>query len=188
MGSENSAGKIDVAFLVKRAKKKDKDAFVKLYEMVYKDLYRTAYYTLGNREDAENVVSDTVLDAYTGIESLRDDSKFKPWIFGILSNHLKAQIRYYQKQRTYAAEEAIEEMPLADSVSETEMERLVDSAVIEQAFKVLNEEEKLIVTMTVFGGYDSKEIADKLELNRNTVRSKYKRALAKMKTNLTKGE
>ena len=45
----------------------------------------------------------------------------------------------------------------------------------------LSEEERLIVSLTVFGGYDSGEIAKMLNLNRNTVRSKHSRALAKLR-------
>ena len=43
----------------------------------------------------------------------------------------------------------------------------------------------MIVSLTVFGGYDSAEIGKMLNLNRNTVRSKHSRALAKMRTVLT---
>ena len=48
-------------------------------------------------------------------------------------------------------------------------------------YEPLTDEEKEIVTMTVFGEYDSGEIAQFMKLNRNTVRSKYSRALAKMR-------
>ena len=72
--------------LVSRAKQQDSHAFAELYEMVYQDLYRMALYTLGNPQDAENVVSDTVLDAYCNIGKLREAAAFKGWIFKILSN------------------------------------------------------------------------------------------------------
>ena len=39
------------------------EQFLELYETIYKDLYRLAYYYLGNAQDAEDVVSETVLKA-----------------------------------------------------------------------------------------------------------------------------
>ena len=39
------------------------EQFLELYKSVYKDLYRLAYYYLGNSQDAEDVVSETVLKA-----------------------------------------------------------------------------------------------------------------------------
>ena len=50
--------------IVKQAKASDAAAFAELYESVYKDLYRFAYYTLKHPQDAEDVVSETVIDAY----------------------------------------------------------------------------------------------------------------------------
>ena len=45
---------------------------------------------------------------------------------------------------------------------------------------MLNEEEQAIIGLSVFGGYNSKEIGQILGLKDNTVRSKKVRALEKM--------
>ena len=63
--------------LVSAAKKKDTNAFSKLYKLVYMDLYKFAFYTLKNKEDAEDIVSDTVLSAFHSINKLRKNSSFK---------------------------------------------------------------------------------------------------------------
>lgn len=52
--------------IAKKARAGDKDAFIQLYETIYKDLYRFAFYTLQNQQDAEDVISETVLDAFAG--------------------------------------------------------------------------------------------------------------------------
>ena len=59
-------------------------------------------------------------------------------------------------------------------------DEVLNSELIKKAFAAISYEERLIVTMVVYGGYDSKEIAKQLKINRNTVRSKYSRALGKM--------
>lgn len=51
---------------------------------------------------------------------------------------------------------------------------------VRKAFFLLEEEEQTIVGLSVFGGYNSKEIGDALKMNPNTVRSKRSRALQKM--------
>ena len=48
---------------VSRAKQGDAQSFAMLYDQVAKDLYRVALYTLGNPQDAEDVVSETFLEA-----------------------------------------------------------------------------------------------------------------------------
>ena len=49
------------------------ERFMVLYEMIYKDLYRLAYYYLGNSQDAEDVVGETVLKAYENFGKLRNE-------------------------------------------------------------------------------------------------------------------
>ena len=54
------------------------ERFIVLYESVYQDLYRFAYYYLGNPQDAEDVVSETVLKAYEKFSTLRNEASFFP--------------------------------------------------------------------------------------------------------------
>ena len=51
---------------------------------------------------------------------------------------------------------------------------------VQRAFLHLSEEEQTIIALSVFGGYNSKEIGEMLKLNANTVRSKRSRGLEKM--------
>ena len=57
---------------------------------------------------------------------------------------------------------------------------------VREAYLQLTEEERLIVGLSVFGGYNSKEIGEILALNPATVRSKRSRALEKMRKSLEK--
>ena len=70
---------------IKKAKSGDAEAFADLYRSIYADLYRFALYTLKNPTDAEDAVSETVMDAFTSIHKLRSVASFKTWIFQILS-------------------------------------------------------------------------------------------------------
>ena len=59
---------------------------------------------------------------------------------------------------------------------------------VRRAFAVLSEEEQMIVGLSVFGGYQSKEIGEMLKLKSGTVRSKRSRALSKMSVILAPAE
>ena len=72
-----------------------KDEFIELYTGIYKDLYRYALYILCNKEDAEDAVSEAVVDAYAEFDKLRDKAAFRSWIFKILSIKCKKKIRGY---------------------------------------------------------------------------------------------
>ena len=178
----NTQNNMQICRLVQLAKSKDTNAFAKLYEMVYIDMYKMALYTLGSRTDAEDIVSETVLDAYTSIHKLRNNEAFKGWIFRILSNKCKRKIKSYQAERTYKKDEFSEEA-LSDA-SLYDMDNILERHDILNAFNALSPEERLIVSMIIYSGYTSKETAHILNKNHNTVRSKYRRSLDKLRQKL----
>jgi len=165
--------------LIRAAKKGDQQAFGQLYEQIYQDLYRFAYYTLKDEHDAQDVVSEAVMDAWAGIRKLKEDDAFHAWMFKILSVKCKRKLKSYVERGQISSLDEAEDLPSDENGLSLELK---------QAFAQLSDEERMIVSMTVFGGYDSAEIAKILKLNRNTVRSKHSRALAKLKTFLGEQE
>ena len=152
---------------------KKPEVFAKLYENVYQDMYRFALYTLGNVQDAEDVVGEAVADAYGSISSLRCREAFRAWIFKILSNKCKRKLKEYVNKTI--------ELPQELEGHGTSMEENVQ---VRTAFGKLAQEERLLVAMQVWGGYNSREIGRLLRMNDNTVRSKISRALGKMRESL----
>lgn len=160
--------------LVNQAKSGDAHAFAKLYESVYKDLYRFALYTLHHAQDAEDAVSETVLDAFAQIRTLRDAEAFKSWIFRILTAKCARRIRQYMQAPG----------ELEETLRGSEPD-LIQQSDIRRALSLLPEEDRLIISMNIFAGYSSKEIGGQLNMNPATVRSRLSRALKKMETLLS---
>lgn len=160
---------------IKMAKSGDADAFAELYRGIYLDLYRFALYTLRSPADAEDAVSETVIDAFTSIQKLRSEESFKAWIFKILSAKCKRRMKYLQP----LSDEFPEKIPDEDS-----SENLAELIDVRNYFFQLKDEERLIISMHIFAGYTSQEIAKLLHLNPNTVRSKESRALKKLSKQL----
>lgn len=146
--------------------------FEESYRQVYKDLYRFALYTLGNPQDAEDVVSDAVVDAYQGYGRLRSQEAFRSWIFKILTVKCKRKLKEYVNKTV-----ELEESSTPQEDREWTVEESQD---VRDAFFSLSDEERLIISMSVFGGYNSREIGENLLLRDTTVRSKLSRALEKM--------
>ena len=161
--------------LVRQARRGSASAFASLYQEYYLDLYRFAFYTLKNRQDAEDVVSDTVADAWAQIAGLKKAESFKAWIFKILSNKCRRRLKEYLDK----TEEIPEDLSVPDR-------NHAEDADVRAAFARLSDEERMILSLNLFGGYTSKEIGRLLDLNDNTVRSRQKRALEKMADYLEK--
>ena len=161
------------------------DEFIKLYSEIYKDLYRIAYYYMGNKAEAEDAVGDAVLSAYENFNSLREREAFRGWITRILVNNCKKRMKsWYGKEEIPISEDAnMDGIGINDEALKHEPD-YTDRPAVQAAIKVLSEEERLIVALYVLGGYKGEEISQMLQLKHSTVRSKYHRALGKMKKQL----
>lgn len=57
--------------LVKRAKRKEPDAFTELMQLYMKDMYKVALAILINDEDAADAIQDTILVCWEKIDTLK---------------------------------------------------------------------------------------------------------------------
>ena len=172
---------LDFTASVRRAQAGDPKAFAELYSLVYKDLYRIALLNLNNQHDASDVVSDTVLEAYSSITKLRDEKAFKAWITKILTVKIKNKRREYSQINNFREE--LED--LDDEVKDNAAEIDIDGMNVMEGFKQLSAEERMVLSLSVVSGYKSEEIAKMFGTNANTVRSKVARAKAKLKQLIT---
>ena len=171
--------------LVRSARLGDKESFAQVYDQVAMDLYKVALYTLGNAHDAEDVVSETFIEAYRGLGALRDPQAFVPWIYRILSARCNRKIREYVRARNQTDIDQMLELPgEQNEFSETVLERTD----LLHALGQLAAEEKQIVILSVIEGYTAKEIAAIVGSPQGTVSSKLFRAFKKMRKHLEGGK
>lgn len=162
---------------VKAAKNGDSAAFASIYAAVYKELYHIALCNLRNEHDAADAVSDAVLDAFTSIGRLRDEEAFKAWIVRILMAKIKTRQRGYIEANNARDFEAVEQ--------ELTKEMQYDGLEIVEAMGILDETERLLLSLNAVAGYTSDEIAKLCKANPSTVRSKLFRAKIKLKERLS---
>ena len=169
--------------LIRRAKRGDVKAFSRLYAEIYKDLYRFALCTTRHTQDAEDAVGEAVAAAYENIGKLQKEESFRNWMFTILNNQCRKILR--NRNKTVSADMRDENGREAEERADREPDYAEQHDVC-AAFAALEEEERIIVSFSVFGGYRSEEIAAMLDKNAATVRSRKSRALGKMRRFLEK--
>ena len=146
----------------------DTDAFARLYSEIYKDLYRVALSNLRSSEDAQDAVSEAVLDAFDSVKKLKSKEAFMSWFFSILFVKIKRRQREYMN-----APECVDDK---DIRTETDFE----SIEIKTALGKLDEDDRFVITMSALGGYKSEEIAQMCGLQSGSVRSKLSRARVRL--------
>lgn len=66
--------------------KDDKEWFCDSIQTYQNSMYTLAIGILKNEDDAQDVIQDTILKAYSNLDSLRNRNKFKQWVMQILAN------------------------------------------------------------------------------------------------------
>ena len=163
---------------IEAARQGDKDSFAQVYEEIASDLYKVAFYTLGNAHDAEDAVSEAFIEAYKGITKLRDPASFKPWMMKILSIRCKRKIAEYVKGKNVFDIENFmstlsEDTDLSSDVSE--------QVTVVAALNRLSHQEREIIALSVLQGYTTREIAEIIGSPSGTISSKLHRSLAKLR-------
>lgn len=77
---------VDVTALVAAAKEGDRHAFEEVVRATSADTYALALRLTANEEDAKDVVQETYLRAYRGLDGFRGDASFTTWLYRITAN------------------------------------------------------------------------------------------------------
>ena len=86
--------------LVSRMQHGDMQAFDELYERYKDDAYRLACLITGSRTDGEDLAQEAFVTCAQSIKSLRDGSKFRPWLLKTLSRHGSTAAKPNGKRRS----------------------------------------------------------------------------------------
>jgi RNA polymerase sigma-70 factor (ECF subfamily) len=107
----------DLADLVAAAREGDRAAFEELVRATQADTYTLALRLTGNTEDARDVVQETYLRAFRGLERFRGDAQFTTWLYRITANCATNQLGKRSKHRHELLDE---ESPVADERREND--------------------------------------------------------------------
>ena len=152
-------------YLVVKAQKKNEAAFIALMEENKQGMYKVAKGFLRNEEDVADVMQETVLDCYEKIGTLKQSAYFKTWMIRILINECKDILR---KNRELCL---MDELPEAEG-RDMEQENLE----FMELLKSMDEKYRTLLILYYVEGFNTREIAELLELNEHTVKTRLVRA------------
>ena len=131
--------------------------------------YRLAYSYTKERASAEDVTSESIVKALSGIETLQKPEYLRSWFFRIVVNTAVTWLR--REKRTVSLPESAEWEPSAPAAED------VSALAIEEFIELLDPIYKTVIILRFFEDLSLQEIADVTETNINTVKTRLYRGL-----------
>lgn len=98
----------DEGDLIARAKAGDDTAFTELLSRYERKIYRLAKNITQNDEDAEDVMQEAFLKAYSHLDSFQGNSKFYTWIVRIAVNESLMKLRKRKSDKLVSLDEQVD--------------------------------------------------------------------------------
>ena len=155
-------------------RKQDTDAFMESIEENMQSMYKTAWAILRNEEDVADALQETIVKGFESLHTLRRPEFFKSWMMRILINNC-LQIRK-QRQRLLTFGDDLPEIPVEDSYD--------SDFGFKELLNMVGEEDRLLLTLYYADKFKVSEIAELLEMNVNTVKTRLSRAREKIRRGL----
>lgn len=165
----------------KKRNREMEDRFLQMLQSEKEGFYRIAYSYMKNQHDALDVIQASVEKAFGKLSQVRKLEYLKTWFTRILINTAKDDLR---KRKRMVLVEADSEMDRQQPVFDQRFEETLD---LEKAFAILNENERMILTLRYFEDKKFQEIESILEKPASTIKSTLYRALKKLRINLEEG-
>lgn len=186
------------ADLVKRCQLGERRAQYELYQQYVKAMYNVCLRIVNHEAEAEDVLQEAFVDAFSHISSFRGQSTFGAWLKQIVVNrainHLRGRrLEFVSLESNQFADDAsgttdrgtASQPDWADTEPYDEEGPLLEVERVRRAMQQLPEGYRVVLSLYLFEGYDHEEIGTVLGINEITSRTQYIRGKKRLLDLLT---
>ena len=180
--------------LIRRAAAKDESAFEQLMLLHQKPVYNICYRMAGNADDALDLLQETFLRAWRCLDQYQFASAFSTWLYRLCSNICIDFLRKRRRQQTVPltfedadGEEQTYAVPDAQPLPEEQVELKLTHETLAAAMAQLLPEHRAVLQLRVVNEMSYEQIADVLDIQIGTVKSRLSRARNQLKKILERG-
>lgn len=164
---------LNEALFIKRLQAKEESAFRELSNEFGPRLLRATKLLTANEQEAEELVSDTLADAFLSINKFKQESQLFNWLYGILLN------KFYYRCRRRKREVILESS--FDLASQEKPLLPQQYYLLPDLLSKLSPDHQAIILLRYLEGMKLKEIAKVLKISENTVKTRHHRAISNLR-------
>lgn len=182
------------AALVAQAREGDAQAFTTLVNRYSGKIFRLAQHITQNQEDAEDVLQDTFLKAYTHLDSFAGNSKFYTWVVRIAVNESLMKLRKRKSDKLVSLdepvdtgeEEVVREVAVWEQTPETKFSQTELRKILDDTIDELDPIYRTVFLLRDVEELSTEETAESLGLTVPAVKSRLLRARLQLREKLTR--
>ena len=163
--------------LLQKCRQGDDRAKMKVYNQYYRSMYNTALRIVKDPAEAEDIMQESFLNAFTKLDSWQGTSTFGAWLKKIVVNR---SINAYNRSSRFQEVEYTDQLKHAadDSIGIDQREEQQDPRVrkLLKAMDELKENYRIALTLHLIEGYDNEEISEILNISYANCRTTISRA------------
>jgi RNA polymerase sigma-70 factor, ECF subfamily len=184
----------DEGELVSRAQSGDNEAFAELVGRYQNKIYRLARNITQSNEDAEDVLQETFLKAYSHLDGFQRNSKFYTWIVRIAVNESLMKLRKRKSDRTVPLDEPLDtgeesvarEIAVWEDNPEQRYSREEMQEILDEAVESLKPDFRTVFVLRDIEELSTEETAEALGISIPAVKSRLLRARLALREKLTR--
>ncbi|MFC0561692.1 sigma-70 family RNA polymerase sigma factor [Halalkalibacter alkalisediminis] len=162
--------------------KKEKDILLEKLMVEYgNELFRLTFTYVKDKELAKDLVQNTFIKCYENLETFRNDSKIKTWLYRIAINECKDHFRSWQYKKVQVNNLLGVYKGLSVPSFENKIIQKSNALNIKEVVFSLPKKYSEIINLYYFSSLKIEEIADVTGLQVNTVKTRLRRAKQKLK-------
>ena len=180
--------------LVDRARAGDATAFTELVNKYERKIYRLAKHITQNDEDAEDVLQESFMKAYSNLDSFQGQSKFYTWLVRIAVNEALMKLRKRKSDKTVSLDEPHEteedtvtrEIAVWEDDPEQKYSREELRDILAKAVESLKPGFRTVFVLRDIEELSTEETAEALGISVPAVKSRLLRARLQLREKLTR--
>ncbi|MBQ8111436.1 MAG: sigma-70 family RNA polymerase sigma factor [Clostridia bacterium] len=179
---------MEEARLISRASAGDAAAFNALMGMHERRMYAVALRMCGNAEDAQDCLQEAMLRVYRAISGFKAQSSFSTWVYRITMNTCLDELRKRKNRPNTSLDGLLDAGWSPVDGGETPERHALRREVrlnLQEFIRELPEDMRAAVVLRDVQGYSYDEIAEMLDVNVGTIKSRISRGREKLREKIS---
>ncbi|MDD4494943.1 MAG: RNA polymerase sigma factor [Eubacteriales bacterium] len=166
--------------------------FDKIYEEQYDKMYKLAYRLMANKEEAEDVLQEAFLHAYSAYPKFQNKSQISTWLYKIVVNCSYKNMKRLKRLPVYdiasrydiSKDEFFEKLKYYEPVENEVMVNSMREQCLQLFLKCIPSKQRTAFTLKVLLNLSCEDVAEIMDISVGAVKTSVYRARLRMKENM----